>query len=51
MGANELYPSYVLYFLISLQKEGLGEAENLLGLTSAWNILQASTKSQYNGER
>ena len=32
MGVNELYSSYFLYFLISLQKEGTGEAENLFEL-------------------
>ena len=32
MGVNKLYSSYFLYFLISLQKESMGEAEKLLGL-------------------
>lgn len=39
MGVHKLYSSYFLYFLISLQKESMGEAEKLLGLIFVWSVL------------
>lgn len=50
MDVNELYSSYFLYFLISLQKEWMGEAENVFGLIFSLKVLHASTRSQYSDE-